>query len=244
MIAGSSADSSCIQQIIDALKGSVGKGVPISITAVNDSGNWAVDVQNDEAVNSRAFRASRANGTVLIQADVNGVQVSSTGGAPATVVNISDAQTLTNKTLTSPVINGTLTGTAGFGAWSTFTPTVAQGVSVTGTVTHAEYSLIGKTVFVRGRIVLTSTGSSANTIEVSIPIAAGAKNYGATPYTAGTFCLYASTNATFYAGAASMLTSTSFRMVASGQTNTVGITPAIGLMNSDILSFDLTYEGT
>lgn len=99
--AGSSADSSCVQQIIDALKGSAGKGVPISITAVSDAANWALDVQNDETVNSRAFRASRANGTVLIQADVNGVQVSATGGAPATVVTINDAQTLSNKTISS-----------------------------------------------------------------------------------------------------------------------------------------------
>lgn len=97
--AGSSADSSCVQQIIDALKGTIGKGVPLSITAVNDAANWAVDVQNDDSINSRALRVMRANGTVLLQVDANGVQLSSTGGAPATAVNINDAQTLTNKTL-------------------------------------------------------------------------------------------------------------------------------------------------
>src|SRR5436305_1259885 len=96
VIQGSSADSSCIQQVVDALKGTAGKGVPISLTAVNDSANWALDVKNAEAVNSRALRATRANGTVLIQADANGVQVSATGGAPATVVSVNDIQTLTN----------------------------------------------------------------------------------------------------------------------------------------------------
>lgn len=96
---GSSADSSCIQQVVDVLKGTVGKGVPVSLTDASDAANWALDVTNKEAVNSRAFRASRANGTVLIQADVNGVQVSATGGAPATVVSVNDIQTLTNKSM-------------------------------------------------------------------------------------------------------------------------------------------------
>jgi len=75
VVAGSSADSSCIQQVVDALKGTAGKGVPISVTAVNDSGNFALDVRNQETVNGRAFRVRDSSNNTQIQADANGVTI-------------------------------------------------------------------------------------------------------------------------------------------------------------------------
>lgn len=251
VIAGSSADSSCIQQVVDALKGTAGKGVPISITAVNDSVNWAVDVQNDEAVNSRTFRASRANGTVLIQADVNGVQVSSTGGAPATVVNISDAQTLTNKTLTSPVINGTPTGTAGFGAWSSFTPTLLQNSSApTFTVNRSAYNVIGKTAFVQVSITINTTGavgvSSAITLG-GIPAAITPAYTNALAAVCGEFT-YLRSGIQVYKGAAVNTAPTTIEFYSDSTggniTGRFGITPLFTVAASDVLGLCATWETT
>ncbi len=127
VVAGSSADSSCIQQVIDAWKGTSGKGVPLSVTAVSDSANYAVDVKNQDAVNSRGFRVSRANGTVLIQADVNGVQLSATGGSPASIVTINDVQTLSNKTLSLLTSSGNVVQVPQCRVTNTSTQTIGTG---------------------------------------------------------------------------------------------------------------------
>ena len=54
---GDPINASNVQQVIDALKGTAGKGVPLSPTAVNNATNYALTVENlDEAikfVNSR-----------------------------------------------------------------------------------------------------------------------------------------------------------------------------------------------
>lgn len=120
LTSGATAQAQDVQQIIDALKGTVGLGIPLSPTAVNDSVNFAVAVKNTETTNSRALQVLRANNNVLLQADANGVIVSPDGGAAtAQVVNLSATQTLTNKTLTTPhlttavVDSGGLTVTAG-----------------------------------------------------------------------------------------------------------------------------------
>ncbi len=78
--------------------------------------------------------------------------------ATDTVVLLAATQTLTNKTLTNPTINaaalsGTLSGTPDFSGavtfsgltWTAFTPTLAQGVAVTVTVTRARYRSVAPT---------------------------------------------------------------------------------------------------
>ena len=75
VISRSWADSSCVQQVIDALKGTAGQGVPISITAVNDSANFALDARNQDTVNGRSFRVRDSSNAAQIQCDVNGVTI-------------------------------------------------------------------------------------------------------------------------------------------------------------------------
>lgn len=102
---GSSADSSCIQQVVDAWKGTAGKGVPLSVTAVNDSANFAVDVRNQDANNGRGLRVRDSSNSVQIQSDVNGVQINQ--------VNISSG-TITGSTFTGGSIkNSTFDHTSG-----------------------------------------------------------------------------------------------------------------------------------
>lgn len=93
------ADAEDVQQIIDALSGTAGQGIPISITAVNDASNYALDVKNDDPTNSRALRVRTSTGLAMLTADVNGVKASPDGStASATVVTVTSVQTLTNKT--------------------------------------------------------------------------------------------------------------------------------------------------
>lgn len=109
-----------IQQVIDALKGTSGKGIPLSPTAVADGIAYAVSVKNIDGTNSRAGIFYGADGNPLLSIDKNGVQASAYGAnALSPVVTTSATQTLANKTLTSPhsttpvVDSGGLTITAG-----------------------------------------------------------------------------------------------------------------------------------
>jgi len=67
-----------VQQIIDALSGTPGLGVPLSPTQVSDSVNYALSVENIDPTNSRALNVTKADGTTLIRADVNGVNLGNT----------------------------------------------------------------------------------------------------------------------------------------------------------------------
>jgi hypothetical protein len=103
-----------VDQIVNALNGAAGLGVPLAVTAVNDSVNFALALKNGETTNSRALQVLRANNVVLLQADANGVVGSVDGiAAAAQLVNVSLSQTLTNKTLTVPVSAPTADGALG-----------------------------------------------------------------------------------------------------------------------------------
>jgi hypothetical protein len=80
-LAGSQAQAVQVQQIIDALKGTPNKGVPVALVSLNDPNNYALTVQNDDPVNSRALSVLKADGTTLISADATGVTL----GAPVNV---------------------------------------------------------------------------------------------------------------------------------------------------------------
>ena len=102
VISGVGAFAQDVQQIIDALKGTAGKGVPLSPTAVNDASNFALAVRNNDAGASKALIAYKADGSVLLQVDKNGVVASPDGAVAAgTLVTTASTQTLTNKTVDS-----------------------------------------------------------------------------------------------------------------------------------------------
>lgn len=77
VLAGSLAQAVQVQQIIDALKGTPSKGVPVALTALNDASNYALTVRNNDATNSRALSVLKSDGTTLISADVTGVTLGS-----------------------------------------------------------------------------------------------------------------------------------------------------------------------
>jgi len=186
---GNTEQAQDVNQIINALSGSAGNGIPISLTALNDSVNFALAVKNADATNSRALQVLRSNNNVLIQADVNGVIVSPDGGATtAQVMTVSHTQTLTNKTLTNPVVGGAgavAAGTLGFsgatlqvgdgtvnaginvGAWTAFVPTLNQGSAVAATVNVAHYLKQGRRAEIFIQLTATAAGTAGQSIIVS-----------------------------------------------------------------------------
>src|SRR5215471_12238632 len=85
-----------LNQVVGSLNGTSGQGVPVAQTSVNDASNYAVSVQNLEATNSRALNVLKSDGSLLIRADVNGVNL----GTPVTMVKLASdvgrASLLTN----------------------------------------------------------------------------------------------------------------------------------------------------
>lgn len=120
VLAGSLAQAVQVQQIIDALKGTPSKGVPISLVSLSDSTNYALTVQNDDVTNSRALLVLKADGTTLIEADATGVTLGSPVNLPSGSINGGTALadgSVTNQKLGPDVARANLLTNGGFEIW-------------------------------------------------------------------------------------------------------------------------------
>lgn len=102
---GDPLNSSCVQQIVSAFTGAAGKGVPISVSAVNDPAAFALDVRNQDLTNGRAFRVRDSSNNILIQADASGVtlnQVTVSSGTITGSTFVNPRLTNANVSTTSP----------------------------------------------------------------------------------------------------------------------------------------------
>src|SRR5215472_3264380 len=118
-----------VQQVIDALKGTSGKGIPLAVSAVNDSARYALTLENTEATNSRALNVLKNDGSVLIRADATGVtlgqplnlptgSVTSTAIADGTIATADLAnQAVTNVKLGTDTARLNLLTNGGFEIW-------------------------------------------------------------------------------------------------------------------------------
>lgn len=59
-------------------------------------------------------------------------------------------------------------------AWTAFTPTLTQSVTVTKTVTYAAYTKVGRLVICNLYLTVTGAGTAANAVLIGLPIAASA----------------------------------------------------------------------
>lgn len=99
VLAGSLQQSVQVQQIIDALKGTPNKGVPVALVSLNDPNNYALTVQNDDPTNSRALSILKADGTPFLTCDINGVSL----GSGTTPVNLP-----VGSVTSAMIVNGTV----------------------------------------------------------------------------------------------------------------------------------------
>jgi hypothetical protein len=111
--------------------------------------------------------AQTADGSVVWDSDSNLLTVGD-GASRKTMCDTDTAQTLTNKTLTTPVFSGNPTGTVTSG---TYTPSYIGVTNVSSaTARVARWVRIGSQVFVSGQISLTLSGSSAS-LRITLPVA-------------------------------------------------------------------------
>jgi hypothetical protein len=119
VLAGSQAQAVQVQQIIDALKGTPNKGVPVALVSLNDPNNYALTVQNDDPVNSRALSVLKADGTTLISADATGVTLGSPVNVPPGSISGTAiaAGSITNSMLGADVARDNLLCSGSFEIW-------------------------------------------------------------------------------------------------------------------------------
>jgi hypothetical protein len=120
VLAGSQAQAVQVQQIIDALKGTPNKGVPVALVSLNDPNNYALTVQNDDPVNSRALSVLKADGTTLISADATGVTLGAPVNVPPGSISGSAiaAGSISNSMLGADVARASLLTNGSFDVWS------------------------------------------------------------------------------------------------------------------------------
>jgi hypothetical protein len=130
--------ASQVQQIIDALEGTPGAGVPLSPTQVSDATNYALAVENIEPTNSRALNVTKADGTNLVRADINGVNLGSATSPVAVNGNATFNGTVTvpngsisNAELGPDVARANLLTNGGFEIWQRGTSFATNGVMTT-----------------------------------------------------------------------------------------------------------------
>src|SRR5215471_2198379 len=120
VLAGSLAQAVQVQQIIDALKGTPNKGVPVALVSLNDPNNYALTVQNDDPTNSKALSVLKADGTPLVVADATGVTLGAPVNLPANSINggtaVADGS-ITNAKLGHDVARANLLVNPGFEWW-------------------------------------------------------------------------------------------------------------------------------
>lgn len=153
---GTSADASDLNQVVEALIGTAGAGQPISLTALNDATNFALDVRNQDTTNARAFRVRDSSNSARLQVTSSGPEADPSGaGTLSRIVTETGASTLTNKTFN----NSTLGSSVG----------VALGSDATGDIWYRNSS---------GQMGRLGIGSSGQHVESSggLPVwAAGSK---------------------------------------------------------------------
>lgn len=146
----------------------------------------------------------------------------------------------TGAPLTETDINTYLMGEGG--AWSTWTPTVQQGVGVSVTVGHATWGRWGRLIIASFRLSVTSAGTAGQGVGVSLPV-----NAARTAGPVGTGGVFDSSVNLVYAGIAELnAVNNQLVFTAAG----VGVSPSplgvagftAGLASGDVISGVLTYE--
>lgn len=126
-------------------------------------------------------------------------------------------------------------------AWSSYTPTLTQSVTVTATVTYAKYMQIGKIINVNVLLTVTGAGTLGADIFVTLPVTAAASFSNLTAVGAGrVFDTSASLN---YVGTAVSNTTARIGIVPNAGNGYLGSTSfTAALAAGDTVSFCATYE--
>ena len=124
-------------------------------------------------------------------------------------------------------------------AWTSWTPTLSQGVStnIAKTVNYAKYVAAGKLIIATVKVSATAAGTAGSAIRVSLPVTAATSNIvaGSGRYDDG---------ATLYAALAAIGTTTTIELNRADATFTgsIGSDPNIAVASGDVFYASFTYE--
>ena len=124
------------------------------------------------------------------------------------------------------------------GAWTSYAPTLTQGVGVTFTNTESRYAKVGRIVSCSGRIAPTSAGTAASVITLTLPLTAASSVVRAI----GTH--YVDAAGTPYSGVVLLASTTTMLMITHATTSGgLGASPAWTIPSSAAtISWTVTYE--
>lgn len=126
-------------------------------------------------------------------------------------------------------------------AWTAYTPTLVQGVTVTKTVTYAKYTKIGRLVAVNMLLTVTGAGTAGAGLVVGLPVAAA---NATSLMTVGTFFVRdASTGVSYHAVAVLDVVTNEVKGIANGTSNFIGVAGfTLALAAGDFVGIAVTYE--
>lgn len=126
------------------------------------------------------------------------------------------------------------------GAWTAYTPTLAQSVTVTKTVTYARYARVGRLIVAQALLTITGAGTAGTAVAVGLPVAATASAV-ATAAALGSFS-YTDTGTAVYSGTANFIGVSAVAGQAHNLGAFIGQTPSFAAANTDVVSMTVTYE--
>lgn len=128
-------------------------------------------------------------------------------------------------------------------AWTDYTPTLTQGVTVTKTVNYARYMKVGRMVTVQGFLTVTGAGTAGQPIIIGLPFTAV---YNSLPQEVGTGTVFDSSASQAWKGQGILQSATTVYFRASGSSGSVlgTVDMSAGLAVGDQVSFTAAYEAT
>jgi hypothetical protein len=128
------------------------------------------------------------------------------------------------------------------GAWTAYTPVLAQNGTRTATVDYAEYCQINKMCIANVRLTCTTSGSAGSNITVTLPVSASAT---ATRPIVGSGYFYDDSLTDIRLVSVWRANSTTVAFsVEEGTSDSTGLgwVPSLALANNDIINFSIVYQ--
>ena len=126
------------------------------------------------------------------------------------------------------------------GAFTTWVPAVVQSGAVTCTVNEATYAKASRLIHFWCTLTVTGSGTTANDITVSLPVAA--KSGYTTNSRLGTGDVYDSSGTVYTHGHIQFATTTTVKLKNIDSANLIYIGQAFGLASGDVITLQGSYE--